>query len=72
MLRENIIEIIDSLNDLDERDVLKESIKERLDQSLLLYYDELDKAYNRLLDEEYSALIKRIIDSRGDILSDEN
>lgn len=61
MFKEEITKIIDSLNDLESRDILKECIQERLNQSLRLYYEELDRNCTELLDNNYSDVIKNIL-----------
>lgn len=63
--KENIIEIINSLNEIEKRDVFTESVKERLNQSLMLYYENLNKNYNEILSEDSSDLIKTILKYKG-------
>jgi len=72
MLRENILDIINTLNDLDKRDVFKESVENRLNQSLLLYYDNLNMTCNKLLEEDCSKVIRKIVEYKKRELDDGN
>lgn len=61
-----IEQIIHDLNEIDQVDVFKECIKERLDKSLLLYYNELEDSYQDLLDRDYTKVVSKIIDKKED------
>lgn len=61
-----IEQIIHDLNEIDQVDVFKECVKERLDKSLLLYYNELEDSYQDLLDRDYTKVVSKIMDKKED------
>lgn len=63
--KENILNILESIESLENRDILKESVKERLNQSLLLYYNNLNKNYEEILEEDSREVIKTILSHKG-------
>ena len=63
----NIEQVIYDLYKIDEvEDIFKECVKERLDRSLLLYYNELEESYNDLLGKDYDKVVSKIINKGED------
>lgn len=60
-MRDIIEKIIEDLNEIDKIDVFKECVKDRLNKSLLLYYNELEESYQDLLGKDYQKVVSKII-----------
>lgn len=61
MLRQDLLKIIEDIEVIESKDVMRESIENKLKKSLEIYNKDLNKSYNELIEQDYTKVAKAII-----------